>query len=119
MIYRALVAVQTLGWGATSLVRIITRPPAVSLGTQPIALTLTVVSVVGVAGAVLSYYLRGSQSPARDAVVVAWVWLQLAGFAALAAYATTGAPICFLIGMLTLAAMHAFSPNRFQRGPGT
>ena len=119
MIYRALVVVQTLGWVATSLARIITRTPRVSLGAQPIALTLTVVSVAGMAAAGLSYYLRRPQSPARDAVILVWVWLQIAGFAALAGYAAAGAPICFALGMLTLAMMHAFSPNRFQRGPGT
>ncbi|MFL5563203.1 MAG: hypothetical protein ACJ79K_17185 [Gemmatimonadaceae bacterium] len=36
---------------------------------------------------------------------------------ALAGYAVTGTGIFFVVGIVTLAVMHAFSPNRFQASP--
>ena len=50
----------------------------------------------------------------KAAVVNAWVWFQAAGISALIGYAVTGTAFCFGIGVITLAVMHLFSPNRFQ-----
>ena len=39
---------------------------------------------------------------------------QGAGFMALIGYASGGKTLCFVVGILTLAVIHAFSPNRFR-----
>jgi len=119
VIYRVLVVAQTLGWAATSLARIAARQPRLSLGAQPLAVALTIASVLAIAAGGLSYYLRRTQSHDRDAVILAWMWFQVAGFSALAGYAASGGAICFVVGILALVVMHAFSPNRFQHEPGT
>jgi len=77
-------------------------------------MTLGIGSVVGMAGGVAAYYLRRTESRDKAAVVNAWVWFQAAGISALIGYAVTGTAFCFGIGVITLAVMHLFSPNRFQ-----
>ena len=113
-IYRTLVVAQTLGWAISGLARAITRHAASTLNAQPIAVALAAGSVVGIVAGVITYYLRRTQSRDRDAVILAWAWFQLAGFLALTGYAITAAALCFVAGIATLVAMHAFSPNRFQ-----
>lgn len=113
-LYRALVVAQTLAWAVETLLRISTRhshsPPAA----QPSGMALAIASVAGIAGGLLTYRLLGSRSDARDAAVLAWPWFQVAGVVALVGYAITGSMLNILVGVITLAVMHAFSPNRFQ-----
>jgi hypothetical protein len=113
-IYRMLVVAQTLGWAVVSLARIVRRPPPSSLAVERIAIALALGSVVGIAAGLVAFSLRRAKSRDRDAVVLAWVCFQGAGFFALIGYASSGQTRCFVAGILTLAVMHAFSPNRFQ-----
>lgn len=78
------------------------------------AVALAIGSVVGIGAGVLTFYLRRVQSHDRDAVVLAWAWFQAAGFIALTAYAITGTAVTFIVTLVALAAMHGFSPNRFE-----
>ena len=105
---------QTLGLAVASLARVVTRVPRFSLGAQPVVVALAAASVVGIGAGALTYYLRRSRSQDRDAVVLAWAWILAAGFVALIAYAMSGTAITFIVGIIALAVMHAFSPNRFQ-----
>src|SRR5438270_1952463 len=114
VVYRALVVVQTLGWVVSSFARVVARQPRSSLSIHPIGAALAAGSVVGIAAGVLTYYVRRSQSYDRNAVVLAWAWFQAAGFLALAGYVLTGMATCFIVGIVTLAVMHAFSPNHFR-----
>jgi hypothetical protein len=114
VIYRALVVAQTLGWAVSSLARIVAGQPRSSPNAQPIGIALAIGSVVAIAAGVLMYFLRRTQSYDRDAVILAWVWFQAAGILALTGYAATGTAVCFIVGVVTLIVMHAFSPNRFQ-----
>jgi len=113
-IYRTLVVAQTLGWAVSSLARVVTHHPRSSPSAQPIATALAVGSVVGIAAGLLAYYVRRSRQHDRDSVVLAWAWFQGGGLSALIGYAISGTAVCFIIGMVTLAVMHGFSPNRFQ-----
>jgi hypothetical protein len=74
-------------------------------------------SVLAIAAGLLTYFLRRSKSHDRDSVVLTWAWLQAVGLLALAGYAVTGTGIYFVVGIVTLAVMHAFSPNRFPANP--
>jgi hypothetical protein len=118
VIYRMLVVAQTVGWAVLSLARIVTRPARATLNASPFGAALAVSSVLGIATGLLTYGLRRSQSRDRDAAVLAWAWFQAAGFLALTGYVVTGTAIHFILGVFTLAVMHAFSPNRFQTQPG-
>src|SRR4051812_48869068 len=101
-IYRVLVVAQTLGWAMSSLARVVARQPRSSPNTQPIGVTLAVGSAVGIAGGLLIYLLRRTRSHDRSAVVLAWVWFQVAGFFALIGYAVTGTAVCFILGVAAL-----------------
>jgi hypothetical protein len=116
-IYRALVVAQTLGWTVSTFVSVLTHRQRSALSASPIALRLTVGSAVAMACGVLAYYLRRSHSRDREAVVLTWAWLQIAGLLALIAYGIAGATICFIVGVATLVVMHVFSPNRFPTTP--
>jgi len=113
-IYRILVVVQTLGWAVVSLARTIRRPLPSSPATERIAVALALGSLVGIAAGVVAFYRRRTKLGDRTAVVPAWISFQSAGLPALTGYAVAGKALCFVVGMLTLAVMHAFSPNRFQ-----
>ena len=113
-IYRALVVVQTVAWAVESLIRISMRHAAASRSTPPMGVGLAMASIIGVAAGVLAYYGCRTRWPVRIAVLCAWPWFQAAGVVVLVAYAVTGAMRYFLFGMLTLAIMHIFSPNRFE-----
>jgi hypothetical protein len=113
-IYRMLVIAQTLGWAVVSLARTIRRPPPPPLATERIAVALALVSIVGIAVGLVAFYRRRTKARDRDAVVRAWVCFQGAGFLALTGYASAGKALCFVVGILTLGVMHAFSPNRFE-----
>jgi hypothetical protein len=112
--YRMLVAAQTLCWAVVSLARIVRRPPPPPPATERIAAALVLGSIAGIAAGLGAFYLRRARSPDRDAVVLSWVCFQAAGFLALTGYAVAGNVPCFVVGILALAVMHAFSPNRFQ-----
>jgi predicted permease len=116
-IYRVLVVGQTLAWAASSLIMIVAHRHREPLSAHPIGIALLVATLVAIVAGLFSYYRRRPQPHDRDAVILAWVWFQTAGFLAFAAYLLTGAVICFLVGVGTLALMHAFSPNRFQTHP--
>jgi hypothetical protein len=117
LIYRILVGAQTLGWAVASLARIVTRDNRSSQAARPITLAFAVGLVLAIAAGFLTYLLRRPRSHDRDSVVLTWAWLQAVGLLALAGYAVTGAGIYFVVGVVTLAVMHAFSPNRFQTSP--
>jgi len=114
VLYRALVVVQTLGWAVSTLARVIARQPRSSLHTPPIGIALGIGSIVGLAAGMATYYLRRTESRDKAAAMVAWAWFQAAGLLALVGYSVTGTAFCFGIGVITLAVMHVFSPNRFQ-----
>lgn len=113
LVYRALVVAQTLGLATSSLVRVVTRVPRLSLVTPPIAVALAIGSAVGIVVGVLMYSLRETRSDKRN-VVVSWACLQVAGFLALIGYAVSGTAICFVVEILALVGMHALSPNRLR-----
>jgi len=108
-IYRALVVAQTLAWAVETLVRITTRATSAA----PTRATLAIASIIALGAGLLTYYACRSRWPARAAVLLAWPSFQAAGILALLAYALTPATLHFLVGIATLAVMHAFSPNRF------
>lgn len=114
LIYRTLVAAQTLGWAISSLVRVLIRHQRSSLSPHPSGIPFAAGSVVGIAVGIVIYYVRRSQSLDRDVVIVAWPWLQVGGLLALGGYAYTGAVVCFAVGIISVAIQHVFSPNRFQ-----
>ena len=112
-IYRALVVAQTLAWAVETLVRITTRAASAA----PTRATLAIASIIALGAGLLTYYACRSRWPARAAVLLAWPSFQAAGILALLAYALTPATLHFLVGIATLAVMHAFSPNRFPAPP--
>jgi hypothetical protein len=116
-IYRALVVAQTLAWAVETLVRISMRHAAASRTAPPTGAALAMASMMASGAGVLTYYACRSRWPERAAVLLAWPWFQAAGVVALIGYAITGATLYFLIGIVTLAVMHAFSPNRFAPAP--
>lgn len=111
--YRALVIAQTLGLAVSSLAKVVRREPRLLPDVPPVAVACAVASTVGIAAGALLYSLRRTRSGDRDAVVAAWVCVQAAGVLALTGYTLTGTAICCVVDVLTLVAMHAFSPNRF------
>ncbi|HSJ90403.1 MAG TPA: hypothetical protein VK909_24540 [Anaerolineales bacterium] len=115
-IYRVLVVAQTIAWAVTSLAKVISRQPRASLAVEQIGIALTIGSIVGLIGGLLTYYRHGtlSRSPEKKAIILTWVCLHIAGLFALAGYTITGEVICFIAGILALISMHVFSPNRFQ-----
>lgn len=113
-IYRALVIAQTAAWVIESLVRISMRQTPASRGAPPAGVALPAASIIGIVAGIVSYCGCRSRWTARTAVLFAWPWFQVAGIVALIGYAVTGAMSHFLVGIVTLAVMHAFSPNRFE-----
>lgn len=114
LIYRTLVAAQTLGWAIGSLAMVVARHTRSPSSAHRLAITLGAASVAAIVGGLVAYYLRRPRSHDRDAVVFAWACFQAAGLLALTGYAVTRMRVFFLLGIITLGVMHAFSPNRFQ-----
>ena len=117
VVYRALVAAQTIAWAATAAAKVIARRPRASLAVDRVGAALALGAVVGLAGGLVVYYRRRARTrPAEQAaIIVTWACFQGAGLSAIVGYALTGEEVCFLAGLLTLVSMHAFSPNRLPK----
>lgn len=114
LIYRTLVAVQTIGLAAIALSKVISRAPRPWSAGDPLDVALAVGAALGLAGGLLTHYRRQAFSSDRDAIVAAWACFQGAGLLALAGYVISGTVTHFVAAMLMLIVMHAFSPNRFR-----
>lgn len=113
VIYRALVAMQTILWAVISLAKVISREPRASKAGL-VGIVLAIGALLGIAGGLLTYYGRAAKPRERATIILTWAWFQVGGLFALAGYAITGEAICLIGGLVTLAVMHTFSPNRFR-----
>ena len=101
--YRLLVALQTLGWAGAAGWRVAHRAPPSPLSP---ALLAAVAALV-----LIALPLFATRTLPR--IALGWLFLQVAGWSLLVSYATGGARASFYAGIAVLAAMHAFTPNRY------